>query len=122
MRWLEKYSEKKDVGGNKNGEKHGVATDCGSGRVVIRGGAGREGAVPEKSLVEQGQYMLFRKTINAEYGKPWKEGDAFIGRRSLGKDGEVVLMKPVLEGALKLQLLKNMLMPIKRKLIDGWVC
>lgn len=57
MSWLEKYYEKKDAEGNKNGEKQGVLTvvprmvDQGG---VLCGGAGREGAAPGKSIFEQG--------------------------------------------------------------------
>lgn len=57
MSRLEKYYEKKDAEGNKNGEKQGVLTvvprmvDQGG---VLCGGAGREGAAPGKSIFEQG--------------------------------------------------------------------
>jgi hypothetical protein len=87
LRRLEKYYEKKDVGGEQKwGEArsfHGVIVDSGPGRVVARGGVGREGAVLGKSVVEQGQHGLFW-TVNAKYGKSWKEGDTFTGRRSRG--------------------------------------
>lgn len=44
----------------------------------------------------------------------WKEAHSPIGDHT-GKDDKVVLLKPVLEGALNLRVLKNMLMSIKKE-------
>jgi hypothetical protein len=85
------------------------------GRSVVRGSVGRGEADPGKGIGKQWQFGLLRKSVNTEYGNSWKERDEITGRRLTGTGGEDALTRPVLEGALNLKPLRNMLMWIKNE-------